>query len=454
VIAVRWRRAMALTSFVPRSAQEVHEQLLALTDQAIGCLLSDPFQPAQAQAIGAALVRLHYAQSEALEYTQEVLADALSMDAADEQAVALQSRLTMLLAALAVGFLRQAQAKTLREQEEIRGALMAQRERAEQAMAQQFVATERARGQLSAVLDATGDAMILVSPDRLAITVNRSFEELLALPADTTLGRSLADLEPHLTRVFGDINKLRTLVEQVTGTETRGTQDLVQVWPQSRVLQLISTPVHGADHQLIGRLHVLRDVTGEREVDRMKSEFVSLVSHELRTPLTSIKGYVDLLLAGEVGEVAAEQQEFLTIVKNNSDRLVALVSDLLDLSRIEAGRIDLRYTTLDLSALVGSVVATFRPQVERKGQQVVLELADTLPAVMGDSDRVTQILTNLVSNAHKYTPSGGRITTRGTDPGGRRRTGYRQAPPALPRTGGLRGYAGARRFSGAAPGTE
>jgi CheY-like chemotaxis protein/two-component sensor histidine kinase len=130
----------------------------------------------------------------------------------------------------------------------------------------------------------------------------------------------------------------------------------------------------------------------------------------LRTPLTSIKGYADLMLAGEVGELTDDQQEFLTIVKNNSDRLVDLVSDLLDLSRIEAGHVELRYATLNVAAVINTVVTAFRPQVQRKGQRIVLNLSEDLPAVNGDGDRVIQILTNLVSNAHKYTPAGGRIS--------------------------------------------
>ena len=99
----------------------------------------------------------------------------------------------------------------------------------------------------------------------------------------------------------------------------------------------------------LGRLDAFRDVTRERELDRMKDEFVSLVSHELRTPLTSIKGYVDLLIDGDAGDVTEEQKEFLEIVKNNSDRLVLLVNDLLDVSRIEAGRVNLRVQPVDLA---------------------------------------------------------------------------------------------------------
>src|SRR4029077_1475266 len=145
-----------------------------------------------------------------------------------------------------------------------------------------------------------------------------------------------------------------------------------------------------------------------QEANRLKTEFVSMVSHELRTPLTSIQGYAELLLEDE--QIAEEQRESLTLVKKNSDRLLGLINDLLDLSRIEAGRVDLQRTSLDLARLILEVAGSLRPLIEAKRQRLRLELGDALPAVWADADRVTQILTNLISNAHKYTLMDGSIT--------------------------------------------
>lgn len=147
-----------------------------------------------------------------------------------------------------------------------------------------------------------------------------------------------------------------------------------------------------------------------QEANRLKTEFVSMVSHELRTPLTSIQGYVDVLLEGETGKLGDEQQECLAIVRANAQRLLGLINDLLDISRIEAGRIELQRTALDLAPVICGVATSLRPLIQGKGQQLTLDLPDTLPAVWGDRNRVTQVLTNLVSNAHKYTPAGGHIT--------------------------------------------
>src|SRR5499433_4055091 len=145
-----------------------------------------------------------------------------------------------------------------------------------------------------------------------------------------------------------------------------------------------------------------------QEANRLKSEFVSMVSHELRTPLTSIQGYAELMLEDE--QITEEQRESLTLVKKNADRLLGLINDLLDLSRIEAGRVDLHRTSLDLACLIPEVARSLRPLIEAKRQQLKLDLGDALPAVWADANRVTQILTNLISNAHKYTLVDGSIT--------------------------------------------
>jgi signal transduction histidine kinase len=152
-----------------------------------------------------------------------------------------------------------------------------------------------------------------------------------------------------------------------------------------------------------------------QEANRLKSEFVTLVSHELRTPLTAITGYAELLLEGRGGHVTLAQGESLGVVKRNAERLVALIDDLLDLARLEAGKIELQRRPLKLIDLIQEVARMLRPQLEARGQVLTLDLAEALPAVWGDTARVTQILTNLFANAHKYTPAGGRIaiTARG-----------------------------------------
>jgi signal transduction histidine kinase len=142
--------------------------------------------------------------------------------------------------------------------------------------------------------------------------------------------------------------------------------------------------------------------------NRHKSEFLANVSHELRTPLTAIKGFVDNMLDGLTGELNPRQLRYLTRLQANTDRLARLINDLLDLSRIEAGRLELRPTTVRLAPLVHDVVASLRPVAAARGLQ--LEAPATDATVWADADKVTQVLMNLLGNALKFTPADGQVT--------------------------------------------
>lgn len=290
------------------------------------------------------------------------------------------------------------------------GEDITERKQAEEAFAQQYVAAETARSETRAILDATVEAMLLVSPDGVVRSVNRRFEEVLGLTQEALANRAVSELRAEFEERFSDPAVVALLTSTITDTEERFTRDLYQRLPVTRTLELFSTLVRSADGMLLGRLYALRDVTKEREVDRMKSEFVSLVSHELRTPLTSIKGYAYLLVSGETGDVASEQHTFAQVIIDNADRLSAMIDAFLDLSRIESGRMELLRAPVDLAALIASVITSVRPQAEAKHQRLVTEITGNLPPLFGDAGRLVQIMTNLVSNAQKYTPPGGTIT--------------------------------------------
>jgi signal transduction histidine kinase len=149
-----------------------------------------------------------------------------------------------------------------------------------------------------------------------------------------------------------------------------------------------------------------------RNADQAKSEFISFVAHELKTPMTSIRGYTDLLAQGAVGPVTQPQANFLATIRLNADRMSALVSDLNDISRIETGRLKLEFAAVGLAPALEEVIDALRSQIESKEQKLTLDIPDDLPPVWVDRGRLIQILTNLVSNAQKYTLSGGafRIT--------------------------------------------
>ncbi len=149
-----------------------------------------------------------------------------------------------------------------------------------------------------------------------------------------------------------------------------------------------------------------------QRANQAKTEFISFVSHELKQPMTSMKGYVDLLMKGLAGPLTDQQRMFLQVVRSNVERMNRLVSDLLDISRLEAGRLRLEMRSLQPEAVSEDAVNAFRQPIEAKGQTLHVEIEPDLPPIYGDHERLVQVLTNLLSNAHKYTPEGGEITFR------------------------------------------
>lgn len=148
------------------------------------------------------------------------------------------------------------------------------------------------------------------------------------------------------------------------------------------------------------------------KLERLKSEFISIVSHELRTPLTSIKNSLDILLSGKCGEINDAGNKFLDMAKRNVQRLSGIINDLLDLSKIEAGKMDFHFKKMNIHQVIDYVKNNLSLSAKGKGLVLSAEEAENLPDVNGDSQRLEQVLTNLVSNAIKFTPEGKHITIK------------------------------------------
>ena len=281
-------------------------------------------------------------------------------------------------------------------------------DRVNRALNQSLEEERRTEAEIRSLVDSVIEALVLVSPDGRVVSVNRRFEDLFETPESQVKGRTVDELVPLIERVFAEPDAVIRRLRTPDDPDAPAAAILAQAWPAARQLAMFATPVRIDDRDL-GTMFGFRDVTQERELDRMKTEFVSQVSHELRTPLTAIKGFTDMMLDGDAGDVNEEQAEYLGIVKSNADRLVALINDLLDVSRIESGRIQLKLEPVDVRAVLGEVLATMRPLVDGKGQTITQAIDDDLPLAYADRDRVLQVATNLVSNAHKYTQAGGAI---------------------------------------------
>jgi PAS domain S-box-containing protein len=282
-------------------------------------------------------------------------------------------------------------------------------ERSKRELQAALQAEQESEARIRAITEGVTEALALISSDGRVLNVNRRFEEIFGAPRERVVGQRVEDIRTLFDQVFPDTPDIYNLMTSGGGDAERQDSRFVnQRWPEPRELHLFSAPVR-TDGQLLGRLFVFRDVTREREVDRMKTEFVSLVSHELRTPLTSIKGFTQMVLEGDAGEINEEVQEFLGIALNNTDRLIALVNDLLDISRIESGRVQLKSEAVDLNAAVETVAATMQGKLREKEQQLAVSVDPAATCVTGDRDKLVQVLTNYVSNAHKYTEPGGSI---------------------------------------------
>jgi len=177
----------------------------------------------------------------------------------------------------------------------------------------------------------------------------------------------------------------------------------------AKVIKSRSAPIIAEDGRTTGYVTLLHDASEEAELDRLKSEFVGVVSHELRTPLTSIKGSVDLLLEADTGDLNSTQRRFLSTIRRSSDRLINLVNDLLDLSRLEAGRVQLDAHPVDSRHLVEDTVNSLANLFTAKKQLVRVNCTPGLPPILADRQRLEQVLVNLLGNASKYTPEGGDV---------------------------------------------
>lgn len=259
-----------------------------------------------------------------------------------------------------------------------------------------------------AVLEGVADGVMVADAGGKVILFNAAAERILELPRDQALGRRIDEM----LGLYGSRAQewMETVARWARNPETHKAEEYLaarlEIGP--RIVSVHLSPVLMSD-EFLGTVSVFRDVTAEVEAERAKTEFVSTVSHELRTPMTSIKGYADLLLMGAAGRLTEQQQDFLAIIKSNTDRLTMLVNDLLDLSRIESGRLAIAPVEMRLGMVINQVARAMAARAAEKRLALQVDVPPDLPSVIADPDRVIQILTNLVANAYQYTLPGGEI---------------------------------------------
>lgn len=251
------------------------------------------------------------------------------------------------------------------------------------------------------ILESIGDGVLVTDSSGHVIVSNPAADRLAQQPLENKA------LQEILTSVRPEV---LAQLEEYMAKEVEDAQPNIQfVWNQRTVAANVA-PIYlnlpDQVHISRGHVMVLRDVTREAELDRMKTIFLGSVSHELRTPMSAIKGYVDLLL-DEAESLSEAGRQYLNIVGANITRLLTLANDLIDMSRIEVGEVALYCEWTELEPIVKGAADTVRQEFEKRGLSLELEIQPDLPLLYLDRHRITQVLLNLLTNAYKYTVEGG-----------------------------------------------
>jgi signal transduction histidine kinase len=265
----------------------------------------------------------------------------------------------------------------------------------------------------AALLESINDSVIMVLPDENAsiLTVNQQFTKLFNLEKIEVRNIPLGEL---LEKMVVPVSVRRELREQWQSlpphdtAELRGEFAMPNTQGMACDIQWYSRPVY-QDKKVIGRIYILHDITPERIGERMRGELLSRISHEMRTPLTSIRGFAEFILEAVGDELPPLAQEYTRIILKSAISLNHRFSDILELSRANAGELKLRMSEANLLDIVVEVVARLEPQYKARHQRIVMDLDDTLALLQVDVERIDQVITNLLTNAIKYSPENGEI---------------------------------------------
>lgn len=262
----------------------------------------------------------------------------------------------------------------------------------------------------AAILEASPDGILLLDGGGDLLELNPSAQKTFQVVAADVVGRDFLSVALPAELPDGARQKVlaagrNTASGQATRLESPCLRRDGSTFPAE--LTIVRVPGEGPPRYTV----FVRDITERKAVERMKNEFISTVSHELRTPLTSIRGSLGLLEGGIVGDIPPQALDMVRIARTNTERLIRLINDILDLEKMEAGKLELKVSTPECADLVESAFASVRGMADGAGVSLHAEVTGT-PQVKADRDRLVQVLTNLVSNAVKFSPQGAGVTVR------------------------------------------
>jgi PAS domain S-box-containing protein len=290
--------------------------------------------------------------------------------------------------------------------------------------AQLYIELTEEKQQLEDTFESIHAGMIVVTTKGRIRLINPAACAMLHLPANDYQGKLLSEVV-HNESILGMLSNL--------DQAQRGESKEIGIEEDKRIYKAEATAIAGDNGEVQSVVAIFNDITELRQVERMKTAFVSTVSHELRTPLTSIKGFVATLLDDKDGTLYDEETryEFYTIIDQECDRLTRLISDLLNVSRIESGRaLDMQISEVNIGELAARVLGQQQSYTDR--HQLVCEVPADMPPIEADADKVQQIFDNLVGNAIKYSPNGGIVSISAEDEGDKVRIDIRDQGLGVP----------------------
>lgn len=258
--------------------------------------------------------------------------------------------------------------------------------------------------------DSVAEQIVITDSEGRIIYANPATEKITGYSIDEIIGKKAGskdlwggNMPDEFYKEMWDTikNKKKPFKGEIKNTR-RGGQDYIA--------SAIIAPVLNERGEVVFFVGTEEDITKRKEVDRMKTEFISLASHQLRTPLSAMKWFLEMLLGGDVGKLNKEQKEYVTNINDSNERMISLVSSLLNVSRIESGRIIIDPKPTKLRDLVEQVVTELQPKLEEKDMAFVFSASDNIPEINIDPKLIRNVYQNLLTNAVKYTPEGGEVT--------------------------------------------
>lgn len=267
------------------------------------------------------------------------------------------------------------------------------------------------KAEAEATLTSIGEGVVVTNPEGKILIFNQAAEQMTHWKSSEVVGNYWFEIVPAvdengilIPRKDRDMYKAL-----ITGNKVFAHSIYLQKGATKVFVAVTATPIV-LNGQITGAVEVFRNIGRELEVDRMKSEFISLASHQLRTPLSASKWFSEMLINGDAGELNPEQKEYVGNIFDSNERMISLVNSLLNISRIESGRIIINPKITDINKLVSEVITEVKIKSDLKKQQIIFSIHSNLPLINIDPILIREVYVNLLTNASKYTPEGGEIS--------------------------------------------